>query len=187
MTFGVLLGVDEYLMSAQFELELSDDVQDPSRQARPIALFPAHRDATLFSIDLLGSVAMDASANLSASMAGTAVVPFANVKADTALKTKLVAGPFQFAFRKAEVNVIGEGDRRIVWRYNLHSALSGADEFKSFMLIKISEEANWMKISAKLRVVPCKSRWIVFKDRLSPLVAGGNLDVALVSRRGNTA
>ena len=89
-------------------------------------------------------------------------------------------GPFQFQFRRAAIEVIGESDQNILWRYNMHSELTGANEFKSFLLLKVAQEAKQVTLDVSLGLVPCKRKWLIFKDMLPPIPDRMPLAVELV-------
>lgn len=177
--FSSLLPKDQFLVSAELQINLTDDVKDPARATRPIRLFPAHKDRQYFSIDLEGAVGLSASLDFSPLQAGDALMPFGKATADAELKAGLLLGPIKFQFRKAAIEVIGESDQNIVWRYNLLSECMGTNEVKSHLVLKIAREARQVAMAVSLRVVPCKRKWLVFRDYLPALSDTLDLPVEL--------
>jgi len=180
VTFSSLLPKSQFLLSAELELTLSDDVRDSARRTRPIRLFPDRKDIDLFKIDLEGAIGIDQNMNISVPMVGAKLLPFKEVAIDAKIKAKIVVGPFHFGFRKAAIEVKGKSDQFIHWRYNLQSELYGTNDFKSVLVLKIAEEATDVQISASLGVIPCKRRWLIFKDVLPPISDQRTLPVELV-------
>lgn len=180
VTFSSLLPKSQFLLSSELELTLSDDVHDSARRTRPIRLFPDRKDIDLFKIDLEGAIGIDQSMNISVPMLGTNLLPFKKAAIDANVKAKIVVGPFHFGFRKAAIEVKGKSDQFIHWRYNLQSELYGTNDFKSVLVLKIAEEATDVQISASLGVVPCKRRWLIFKEVLPPISDQRTLPVELV-------
>lgn len=114
---------------------------------------------------------------------GSKILPFPSVEASARLKGGIVYGPLKFQFRKATVEVRGESDQQVFWRYNLASELTGANDFKSILVLKIAEEAKSVEMAASLGVVPYKHRWRVFKKELPMLSDSRILPVELASMR----
>jgi hypothetical protein len=93
VTFNVLLSKDQFAKSAEFELVIGDDIDDPIHKTRPIYLFPARKDKTYFSAELEGTVAIDTSMNFHVPLTETGLIPFGEfqAKASAELKAKIVA------------------------------------------------------------------------------------------------
>lgn len=178
--FSVLLPTDQFPLSAQFALELDDDVDEPARRLRPIRLFPGYKDVEYFSANLQGAVGLDAGLNFWVPVTAANLVPFAKVSGDASLKAGLVLGPLPFQFRRTAIEVKGESDQRILWRYNMKSELTGTNMFSSVLVLKIAEEAGSARMEARLTVVPCKRRWLVFKEQLPALSDTVRLPIELV-------
>jgi hypothetical protein len=158
--FGTTLASDEYPLRSELTLKLQDDVADGTRRTRPVSLFPARRDIELFKADLDIAVSLDASFNFSAPVA------VGNAKADTAVNAKLNIGPLHFAVHKAVVEVTGESSQDILWRYAYEQHVTGANDFKSFLVLKVPQEATHVEMVAAIGLVPCKPRWFFFKRML---------------------
>lgn len=169
VTFSSLLPADQFPAAAELGIVIRDDVPEPKRSTRPLRLFPGRKDKQLFSLDLEGAVGLDAGLNFAIPKIGEEILPYAKASADAKLKAALVLGPFQFQFRRAAIEVIGESDQNILWRYNMHSELTGANEFKSFLLLKVAQEATQVTLDVSLGLVPCKRKWLIFKDMLPPI------------------
>lgn len=165
--FSVLLPADQYARFATLEITLKDDVNDSVRRSRPIRLFPARKDINLFTINLGGGIGVDAGINLTVPQIDNQIIPFARASVDANIKNSFVFGPIEFPFRQAEIEVLGEADQHIVWRYNLESAFYGTNEFKSFLILKVAEEARSLDMDVVLKIIPCNPRWLLF-ERLLP-------------------
>lgn len=155
--FNVLLPQDQFPDYAEFALRIKDDVKESVRQTRPIQLFPAEKHVNLFKIDVEGGVGVDAKMNLS--VPAIQGLPISKFDVDGHAKANFVAGPFDFQFSKATIEVVGEGSQDIIWRYNVKSEVSGKNMLKSFLILKIAQEAKDVKISASLKIRPWKSKW----------------------------
>jgi hypothetical protein len=169
ITFRIMLPEDVRPLSARFALRLNDDVAEAERRVRPLSLFPRYEDAELFRAEVEGSFGIDASATISIPTLAGAALPFADVSAETAVKAGIVVGPFRYRFMRAKIEVAGEGDQQLEWRYQMESALLGANDFKSVLVLKIADEATSVVVAASLGVVPYKRRWLVFKKRLAEM------------------
>jgi hypothetical protein len=170
VTFRILLPEDQRPRSARFELRLQDDVAARERRVRPLSLFPRHEDQELFSADLEGSFGVDATANIAIPKAvGGVALPFGDVSVEAKVRAGIVVGPFRFRFCRAKIEVAGESDQEIEWRYDLESALFGTNDFKSVLVLKVAREATTVTMPAMLGVVPYKRRWAVFSSRLPEL------------------
>jgi hypothetical protein len=180
ITFSIILPKGQHPMSAEFSLRISDDISDTKRQTRPIRLFPSRKDIDLFRIDLEGGLGVDTNLSLSPIMLGGQPYPFAKISADANFKAKFAMGPLKFFFRKAAIEVRGENDRDVYWRYNLASELSYKNDFKSYLLLKVPNEAKTVGIAGTLSVVPFKRRWALLKDVLPPLTDSRELQIELV-------
>lgn len=184
VTFSIFLPKEQFPLSAQLELNLIDDSTDQARRTRPIRLFPGRKDIQFFKVDLEGNFGIDASLNFSIPQIGVPFSPYANLgakaSADAGVKAGLVVGPLTFPFRKAAVEVKGESDQHIFWRYNMESELSGSNEFKSVLILKIPQEVRSVKLDASLRVVPAKRSWLLLKTMLPELPAQAMLPIELV-------
>ncbi len=179
LAFRTMLANDQYPVKAQLDLALQDDVQDKSRQLRPVSLFPGRTDVSLFKMDLEGGVGVNAEMGLSVPMINNTVVPIDKLDAKAKLNANIVIGPFDFSFRKSEIQVSGEHSQTIQWRYNFQSAITGTHDFKCMMILKIAREAQNAKIKAGLSVVPAKEKWLFFKKELPQLNDFKDLTVEL--------
>jgi hypothetical protein len=161
VTFNILLSKDQFAKSAEFELVIADDINDPIHKTRPIYLFPARKDKTYFNADLEGIVAIDTNMNFHIPLSGSELIPFGEfqMKASAELKTKIVA-EYKYQYRKAAIEVVGENDIFVRWRYNMKSELDGANMFKSFLIMKTPKEAKFVKMTSSLAVVPAKKKWL---------------------------
>jgi len=183
IVFSILLPQDQWAQSADFHLNLSDDITEPARRLRPIRIFPDYKDITFFKVDLDGAVGIDAGLNVKIPLQSTAIVPFANFSAEAKVKAGIVVGPLSFPFRKTAIEVTGESDQEVFWRYNLQTQLRGTNIFKSILILKVAEEAKTIQISAELGVVPCKRRWLLFgRENLPRLTDQRPLPVQLALR-----
>lgn len=160
--FNILLPRDQWPQSANFGLKLSDDIGDPARRLRPISLFPGRKDIQFFKVDLEGAVGIDAGLNVTIPLDKTTIFPFGSFSAKAKINSNIAIGPLSFPFRKAAIEVIGEGDQNILWRYNLRSELKGTNVFKSILILKVAKEARSIRMAGALEVVPCKHRWLDF-------------------------
>jgi hypothetical protein len=160
VTFNILLSQDQFANSAEFELVIEDDINDPIHKTRPVFLFPARKDKTYFTADLEGTVAIDTNMNFHVPLSQSGLIPFGELqaKASADLKAKIVA-EYKYQYRKAVIEVIGESDILVRWRYNLKSELTGANMFKSYLIMKTPNEAKLVKMTSSLAVVPAKKRW----------------------------
>ncbi len=191
VTFSILLSQEEFPLSAEFHLTLTDDAQDAARHVRPIRLFPGRKDIQFFSVDVEGAIGIDASMNIAtpniSAPLGVVFPTFsevsAKVAADAHLKASFVIGPLTFPFRKAAVEVRGESDQDVYWRYNLQSELNGTNSFKSVLVLKVAQEISSVQMSGLLRVVPCKHRWLIFKEILPDLSDKMPLKIELAARK----
>jgi hypothetical protein len=184
--FSILLPKDQFPLSAELELYLTDDAQVTARRTRPIRLFPSRKDLQLFEADLEGAVGIDASLNMSSPTLQGTPLPFplsGDVTANAKLKAGFVIGPLRFPFRKAAVEVRGESDQSLFWRYTLRSELSERNEFKSVLILKVAEEVSSVQIAASLGVVPSKRSWLLFRNILPQLTSKVTLPVETVPRR----
>jgi hypothetical protein len=180
-TFRIMLPKDQKPRSARFALHLDDDVTARERHVRPVSLFPRREDVELFSADLEGAFGIDATATISIPKAATGVaLPFGDLSADAKVRAGIVVGPFRFRFCKAKIEVAGESDQQIEWRYNLESALFGTNDFKSVLVLKVAEEAKAVTMAASLGVVPFKRSWAIFSKRLRELSDGTPPDEPLI-------
>jgi hypothetical protein len=184
ITFSVLLDGDEQLRAADFELRLSDDVTDKARKTRPVRIFPGRKDVDLFRVEVEGAVGLDVDLHLSVPSEAQAVLPFAKAAAQVkaGVQTKMIAGPYSFQFRKAAIEVLGESDPLILWRYKLASELAGKNDFKSMLVLKVAKEATRIDAAAILEVVPFKKRWLLFEKVLPKLTMRAKLPIELARR-----
>jgi hypothetical protein len=179
VTFGIMLPSDQFPLYGEFKiLEINDDIKDKMYQARPVQLFPGRKDITLFTVELEAGVTIDTSMNFSVSMSGSTILPFmqaqAQMKAQASgeahAKAKIIAGPYSFNFCKAAVEVSGESDKAVWWKYNLKSELRGKNDFKSYLIMKVFKKATSLNMIGSLSVTPYKQRWGgLFKEKLKPL------------------
>lgn len=158
-------------LSAELGVTIDDDSTDKVRKTRPIKLFPDRKDITRFSVDVEGSVGIDAGMNFTVPTGPEGIIPFANVHAELDANTKasIVAGPFNYQFKQAAVEVIGTGTDHPYWRYNLKSELSGMNEFKSTLILKVAEQTTKVNFTINFSVIPCKRKWLAFDDALPKL------------------
>jgi len=186
VTFSIFLPKEQFPLSATLELTLIDDSTDQVRRTRPIRLFPGRKDIQFFKVDIEGNFGIDASLNFSTPQIGLPLLPYASIEAkaaaDASVKAALVVGPLTFPFRKAAIEVKGESDQRIFWRYNLESELSGTNEFKSVLILKVPQEVRSVSMDANLRVIPAKRNWLFLKAMLPELPARATLPVELTTR-----
>lgn len=175
--FSVQLDPDQFARSAEFGLRIRDDGKTAPRRTRPIRVFPGRKDVTLFAADVAGGIGLDAKFDIV--VPGGKAIPFAELDANAALKTKLVFGPLSFSFRRAAIEVVGEGEDHVLWNYRLKSELRGANEFKSILALKVPAEVTRIALDAALKVVKCKRTWLFLSEELPPAVAARTLDVEL--------
>jgi hypothetical protein len=184
-TFSILLSRDQFPLSAELDITLTDDAHNTARSTRPLRLFPGRKDIRFFTADLEGGVGIDASMNISTPEVGLQLPTFAQVSTkmamDARLKANFVVGPLTFPFRRAAIEVIGESDQRIFWRYNLQSELKGANVFKSVLILKVPQEVQSAQMETTLSVIPCTHRWLVFRNMLPKLSDTRSLIVELTS------
>jgi hypothetical protein len=157
---------DVYPLTSELALKLDDDVTDTARRTIPTSLFPARRDISLFKADL------EVDVNLDASLGFTVPLPdqLGQVKAGATVKASLGIGPFHFFVRRAVVEVKGSGSRDILWRYRFDDQVAGANDFRSFLVLRVAQEARRVEMAATIAMVPCKPRWIFFK-RVLPQIS----------------
>lgn len=179
--FSVMLPPEQFPLSAEFALTLSDDVSESARRLRPVRLFPSYKDKQYFGANLEGAVGVDAGLNFWVPVTGTELIPFAKVQGEASVNANLVLGPLSFQFRRTAIEVKGESDQDIFWRYNMKSELSGTNMFSSVLVLKIAEEATQAHTTARLSVVPCTRRWLVFKEQLPALTDAVDLPIELAS------
>ena len=158
-------------LSAELGVTIDDDSTDPVRKTRPIKLFPDRKDITRFSVDVEGAVTIDAGLNISVPTGPAGIIPFGDVHAglDANAKTNILAGPYTYQFKQAAIEVIGTGTDHPYWKYNLKSELSGMNEFKSTLILKVAEETSKINFSITFKVVPCKRKWLALNDALPSL------------------
>jgi hypothetical protein len=134
-----------------------------------------------------GAIGIDAGMNITPSTFGLTLPTFGEVSAKVAMDAKLkahfVVGPLSFPFRRAAIEVTGESDQHIRWRYNLKSELTGANSFKSILILKVAQEIRSAQITALLQVIPCKKSWLIFRDVLPALSDRITLPIELVTRK----
>jgi hypothetical protein len=185
--FSMLLERDQYARSAALDLGITDDATRAERRVRPIRLFPEHKDREYFRVDLEGGVGIDAGLKLSVPLETLAaalptILPFAKLNAEVKAKAGIVVGPVSFPFRKAAIQVKGSSDQEIAWRYDLQSELTGTNEFKSLLVLKVPQEATRVTMDVRLGVKPGKRRWRILGDDPVPeLSDSATLGVELVS------
>jgi hypothetical protein len=185
--FSMLLEPDQYARSAALDLTITDDATRAERRVRPIRLFPEHKDREYFRVDLEGGVGIDAGLKLSVPLealtaAMPTILPFAKLNAEVKAKAGIVLGPVSFPFRKAAIQVKGSSDQEIAWRYELESELTGTNEFKSLLVLKVPQEATRVAMDVRLGVKPGKRRWRILGDDPVPeLSDSATLGVELVS------
>jgi hypothetical protein len=107
-------------------------------------------------------------------------MPYANLTAEAKTKAGIVTNPYSFTVRKAAIEVIGEGDDRVAWRYNMESELAVTNDFKSFLILKVAKEARSVILQCALRVTPCKHSWLVFRDELREMPYNMDIPVELI-------
>ena len=180
VTTTILLPEDQRPLSAKLAITLGDDVEDEARRLRPHKLFPAHEDVELFSVNVEGAVGLNADLGVTVPAAVTGVLPFGQVGADAKVKAGIVVGPYKFPFRKTKIDVVGESDQRIVWLYNMQSALWGTNMFKSILVLKVAREAKRANMGIALALVPYKRLWRIFKDRLPELASSAGKPIELL-------
>ncbi|HET7643632.1 MAG TPA: hypothetical protein VFK40_09000 [Nitrososphaeraceae archaeon] len=123
LIFNILLPKNQYPLNAEFVVDVIDDVSQVHCKSRPIRLFPDRKDITLFRIDFDGAIGVDAGMGILSSLDGINLPTLANFNMDAKIKAKILIGPFSFQYRKAALEVKGEGDYNVIWRYNLSSQL----------------------------------------------------------------
>jgi len=180
VTTTMLLPEDQRPLSATLAIRLADDVADESRRLRPYKLFPAREDVELFSVNVEGAVGLNADLSVSVPATVSGVVPFGSVGAEAKVKAGIVVGPYRFPFRKAKIEVAGEGDQNVVWLYNMQSALWGTNMLKSILVLKVAREATSAGMGIAHALVPFKRTWGVFKDRLPELKASASKPIELL-------
>ena len=180
--FSIFLPKGQFPVSAELTLQISDNVQNPTRQARPVRLFPGTQHKDLFRFDLEGGVGVDTQIQMTVPMEGQQLLPFASIKTDVAanLKAQFVFGPFSYRFRKAEIEVRGESDPSVVWKYNCDSKLLGTNEFKHIFVLKVAEEATAVNLTVSAGVTPCENKWYIFLKDLPEVTDQQTLQVELL-------
>lgn len=184
--FNVLLPKEQFPLSAEVRMLLKDDIKDASRKIRPIRLFPDRKDITHFKVDLEGAFGLEADLNFTIPAINNEIVSFKQVKAQANLKANFIAGPFNFQFRKAALEVGGIGDQNIFWRYNIESQLYGTNVFKSILILKLAEEAKKVNIDVNVSLVPAKRSWLIFKQLLPELTDNKLLPLELAHWRSSS-
>jgi hypothetical protein len=159
--FSVLLPTHQFPASAGLQLNLADNVNDNTRSTRPVRLFPGTQHQDLFRVDLEGGIGIDSHVDLTVPREGQQIIPYGTLtaKADGDFKAKFVFGPVSYKFRKAIVEVRGESDPFIEWRYNYGYELKDTNEYKHILILKIPKEATRVSMAAVAQVVPCKREW----------------------------
>jgi len=181
VAFSVLLPQGQFPLNAELALRLSDDVPDQVRRTRPIQLFPSHQDVALFRADIEAAVGIDASMRLRLPTAIDGLpLAFGQVSADAKLKAGIVVGPFNFPICKAAIEVEGLQSQDIYWRYNMQSTLTGANTFKSILILKVAREAGRVSCAGSLKVTPYKPSWLFFKEQLPALTSVVELPIELM-------
>jgi hypothetical protein len=180
ITFSSCLENDQYLLSAELNLKLEDDVSDQKRRARPVQFFPSETDSKYFQIDLEGGIGLDSEMKIVIPTIESELIPLKRLIADAKIKAGISIGPFRYQFRKAKIRVTGLSDREINWFYNLESELTGTNDITSILILKTAKEIKSLKIYASLKVIPYKKKWIFFKEILPPLSGNDELPVELV-------
>lgn len=181
-SFSIKLDPGVGARSADFALDLSDDITAPGRGVRPVRIFPGRKDIDLFKVDVAGSVGIDASMNLAVPREAQSILPFVDASAEAKAKLGIVVGPYEFAFRRAALEVKGEGDPAVAWTYRLESELSGKNDFKSILVLKVAREATRVDAVATLSVVPYKRSWWLFRAALPTLVRRRRIPIELTPR-----
>jgi hypothetical protein len=169
LSFSVMLPQDQRPLHAAFAVHLDDDIDDPGRRLRSTQYFPDRENVELFRVDLDGAFGLDAGMRFTVPELAGELLPFGKIDAHAKLKAGIVAGPFKFPFRMAKIEVAGESDQDVIWRYNMESALWGNNDFKSVLVLKIAREARRAELGAALSLVPYKRKWALFKERLPEL------------------
>lgn len=180
VTFSSLLPSNQFAVFAELMIQINDDVKDSTRSTRPVRLFPCHKDKELFNVDFTGEIGLSAGLSYSPLPTGNAFSPILDAKVKADVSANLLMGPIRFQFRKAAIEVIGESDQNIVWRYNLKSELTGTNDFKSLLILKVGNEATKVNMSISLGVIPCKHKWLIFRDFLPKLSDQIDLPVELL-------
>lgn len=180
--FGTTLPSDQYPIRSEMTIKLKDDITDSARRTRPVSLFPARRDKELFKADLDIAIKLDASLNFSAPVPTPVAVGKAEAGASGSVGLKI--GPLHFAVHKAVVEVTGEGSQNILWRYAFDQHVTGANDFKSFLVLKVAQEARRCEMAAAIALVPCRPRWLLFKQVLPAIYHELVLPVTLVRPKG---
>jgi hypothetical protein len=184
MTFGSLLEDGMYLKRARVDLNLSDDIEKLERRVRPIRLFPDRKDITYFGADVTAAVGIDFDLNITVPVIDNQVIPFSQLEANAGIKAGFLVGPLQYSFRKAAIEVTGLSDQQVTWRYNLASELSGLNDFKSVMVLKIAREAQDVFLDTKVKIVPYRKRWLIFQKTLPAFTIGSRMRVELAQVGG---
>ncbi|BCL79096.1 hypothetical protein ccbrp13_15610 [Ktedonobacteria bacterium brp13] len=184
-TFSILLAQDQFPLVAELDMLLIDDAKSAARSTRPLRLFPDRKDKHFFTADIEGEIGIDAQMAIAVPEMNielpSLLQTHAKLAANTQLKANFVVGPLTFPFRRAAIEVVGESDQQIFWRYNLQSELTGVNLFKSVLILKVPQEVHSVRIEATLSVVPCSHRWVFFRDVLPKLSDTKLLVVELAS------
>lgn len=179
VAFHLMLENDQFPASAKLDLWISDDVQEPERKTRPVRLFPSRHDKSYFKADIEGGVGLNVGMDFEVPLEGVTAIPFSKLKGDASIKADFLIGPFEFQLRRAAITVVGDSDPHIVWQYKLKSELTGKNQFKSILVLKVAGEATDLNAQVRLEVVPCKRKWLLFRDMLPPISDQANLKIEL--------
>jgi hypothetical protein len=147
------------------------------RATRAIRLFPQRVHSTWFQADARFNVELDASLSFAASYPGAD----AKAGARAGGSVKVLAGPFQIELGRTELEVLGEGDREMGWRYRVRQALLGQNDYRSFLVLKVANEATKLQLETNIGVKTYRRSWstLWLRDKMPILYARALLDVEL--------
>lgn len=178
LTFTLSLDADEAPDSAEFTLALRDTIAG-ARGARAIRVFPQREHSSWFRTEARFNVDLDAKLSFSASTPAVG-----QAKAEVTSGVKVIAGPFQIELGQTELEVLGEGDREIGWRYRVKRALAGRNDYRSWLVLKVAKEETKLQVLANIGVRTYRRSWstLWLRDKLPILYADAELDIELPGR-----
>lgn len=178
LTFTLALEDNESPDSAEFTVRIQDDVGG-ARASRAIRVFPERAHSSWFRAEARFNVELDASLAFSASHTAA----HANAKATAAAGSavRVLAGPFTIELGRTELEVLGEGDREVGWRYRVQQALAGKNDYRSLLVLKVARETKSVRLLTEIGVKTYRRSWtsLWLRERLPLLRASAELEVEL--------
>ena len=185
LTFNLIPEEDQVPDYAEFVVAMYDDLQG-ERKSRAINVFPQRIESTWLKAEGGVSVSLDASLKFEAGPVAVHGVE-AQAKAGAGANVKVLAGPFKVEFSTTDLEVIGEGDREVTWIYRDRRALSGKNDFRSFLVLKIGRETTGVRLGCKMGVRTYRRSWetLWLREHLPILRAEKMLELEIL--RGEAA